>query len=129
MNEAVQLIMNNCIELAFTVIAGIATGVIIPKICAYMQTKTDNEELKGVMDELEKTAISAVNYVEQSMVKQLKDDGEWDADGQRKAFHAACDVMIRGLSARTSMLVKEHGVDLSEAVSRYVESAIASSKK
>ena len=129
MNEAIQIISNNMIELAFLIISGIITGVILPKISGYIQTKTSNEEIKSVMDELERTACSAVDFIEQTVVRQLKADGGWNTESQKEAFKQAVQSMLEGLSSRTTCLVESYGVDISKLATRYIEAAISNKKE
>lgn len=127
MNSAIQIIMNNMIELGIIIISGIVTKVIVPEISRRIKASTESELLKSAMDEMQKTAESVVGYLEQTTVKQLKADGKWNTESQQDVICDAIEMMISDLSIRTTDFVEENGADIRDIVERYLESAIAKS--
>lgn len=128
MNEAVQLITTNIIQLAFTVIAAVVSVCVIPRLTKYFQSLTQSELLDAAMSELEHTAQSIVNATEQTIVKQLKADGKWNTENQKKVLADAAEKMINELSLQTKKVVEENGASIAQLAVRYIESEILKSK-
>lgn len=122
--ESLQIIINSSIEIVVSLVAAIAARVLIPKVTQYIKDKTESNNVRFAMDELEKTAASVVYEIEQRMVKQYKADGVWDASTQKVCLETAADELMNRLSLKTQEIVKNHGVDIDNLVVSYIESCL-----
>lgn len=127
--DALQVIVNNLIEIGLSIICAVSARVIIPAVADYICNKTESQELKFVMDELERTSIKVVGEIEQTMVKQYKDEGNWNINSQKKALDAAAQNMLKRLSVKTTEIIQDHGVDIDDLVVSYIEARINEMKQ
>jgi hypothetical protein len=119
-----QELLNQIIEILLTLAVLITTGVIIPEIRKWVQSKTDSNLITTSMDELLREVDIAVNYTEQTLVKQLKEDGKWDSDHQKEALELAINTVLANLSQKTSTYLQENSNNIVDTISHYVESNI-----
>lgn len=86
-------------------IIGIAVPIIavflckaIKKLSDYLREKTENEKTKAILEEVEKAVTTAVAYVSQTMVIDLKEKGQFDAEKAKLAFRKAYNTVIATVS-------------------------------
>lgn len=123
--DAIQIILNNLIEIAVSVTFAVAVKVVIPAAAEYIREKTESETIKFAMTELESTASKVVDDIEQTIVRQYKSDGEWNIETQKCALNKAVDDMIHRLSLKTTEVVENHGIEIDKLVVSYIQSRIA----
>lgn len=121
---ALQIILNNLVEIAVSVTFAVAVKVVIPAAAEYIKEKTESETIKFAMTELESTAVKVVDDIEQTIVKQYKADGEWNIETQKCALNKAVSDMIHRLSLKTTEVVEKHGVDIDKLVVSYIQARI-----
>lgn len=121
-------ILNLLLGILSTAITGVITGVLIPAIATWVKSKTTNQRLQSVIDDVTITVKDSVNYVEQTIVKKYKEDGKWDADAQQDALESAIADVINNLTASTKAAIEKSGVDIYSLLYTKVESYILSSK-
>lgn len=121
-------IINGLIGLLFTVLAAIITSVLLPAISNWLKSKTENEKLHTVIDDLTKTVQTSVNMLEQTTVKQLKMDGKWDATHQEQVMKSAVVEVMSNITSTTYNALTEQKCNVEQVVTRYIESYIQSKK-
>lgn len=122
--DSLQIILNNLIEIAVSAAFAVTVKVVIPAVADFIKEKTESETIKFAMDELENTAVKVVDEIEQTVVKQYKSDGEWNAETQKAALNKAVDDMIRRLSLKTTEVVENHGVEIDKLVVSYIQARL-----
>lgn len=111
-----------------TIITGTFTGVIAPMMFKYFKSKTNNENVHAVLDELEATVSSSVGYLNQTFVDQLKTDGKWDAVTQKEALGKAVQEVLEGLSQRAKDIITNDELELKKIIIRHIEDEISKRK-
>lgn len=98
-----------------------AIPVVVAYLARYLRARaeeaaarTDNEIIAAYLQEATEAVLQAVVHTAQVYVDDLKRQGKFDLDAQRKAFHAARDVALRLLSQDARDMIRAvHGdVDL-----------------
>lgn len=123
-----QIIMNNLIQLIFTILSTVITVILIPALSNWLKSKTENEKIQAVISDLSATVETAVNYYEQTVVAGLKEDGEWNSDTQQEVLKDAVNTAMESLMDTTKKTISDNGISLQDVVTRYVESCIQTNK-
>ena len=110
------------------ILGTIITTILLPYVVNCLKAKTNNETLKYVIDELNQTVVTGVDYIQQTFVEQLKKDGKFDSEKQKEALDKAVNVIWNDLSDRTVNLLKDNSIEIEKIIVKYVESYIASKK-
>lgn len=110
------------------ILSSVITIVLLPALASWLKSKTENQDLQYVINELEQTVSTSVDYIEQTVVKQLKADGKWDAEGQKEALDEAVTVVLNSLTDKTAEILGKNGIDLESIIIKYIESKILSDK-
>lgn len=124
----VDTIVTSLIGLLCTIITATITGVLIPAFSNWLKSKTENEKLKSVIDDLTQTVKTSVDYLEQTVVNQLKADGKWSSESQAVVLSTAVSEVISNITSSTAEYIKNEQIDLDDLVKRYIESYIQSKK-
>ena len=115
-------IIKNLINIGILVLGGIVTKVLLPRLVNWLQTKTENELLHAVIDELSKTAETAVGLVQQTYTNQIKSAGVWTEETVRQARLLAVGIVRKNLTDTAVNFLIENTEDIEETITRYVES-------
>lgn len=110
------------------ILGTIITTILLPYVVNCLKAKTNNETLKYVIDELDQTVVTGVDYIQQTFVEQLKKDGKFDSEKQKEALDKAVNVIWNDLSDRTVNFLKDNSIEIEKIIVKYVESYIASKK-
>lgn len=110
------------------ILGTIITTILLPYVVNCLKAKTNNETLKYVIDELNQTVVTGVDYIQQTFVEQLKKDGKFDSEKQKEALDKAVNVIWNDLSDRTVNFLKDNSIEIEKIIIKYVESYIASKK-
>ena len=121
-------IITSLIGVLCTIITAVTTTILIPSLSKWLKSKTNNEILKGVIDDITQTVQTSVGMFEQTMVKQLKADGKWNAESQSMVLRAAVQETVSNLSSKTIKALNDEKSDVNELIIRYIESYIYSQK-
>lgn len=113
---------------ALGLLGTIITTVLIPQLATWLKSKTENEKLQYVIDELSQTAQTSVAYVNQTFVDQLKADGKFDKEHQKEALDKALNMALNSLTDKTKQILGKNGIDIEEMLIKYIEAAIANNK-
>lgn len=123
-----QEVLNQIIEGVLTLALLVVTGIIIPKVKELISSKTNNTIMNAAMSEMLMQVDIAVTYVEQTMVAQLKADGKWDTENQKKALDTAVNTVLANLSESALSYFQSNTGNLVKTITNYIESNIAKSK-
>ncbi len=96
---ALQTVVLAVISLFGTVLAGLI-GWVGTSLKKWLDGKANAAAFKCAVTKIETVTGRAVAEVEQTLVRQLKADGQWDADTARKARDIAVDIAKRHLGKR-----------------------------
>lgn len=125
-------------EFIFDLIQAVATAA-IPVLAGYIvlylrkaakkiSNDTDNELLKGAIDEAADAVTTAVSYTSQTYVDALKKDGIFDAEAQKVALQTSLDMTTTLLSeAARSILESVYG-DLNKYLLGKIEAEVRAQK-
>lgn len=111
------------------IVGTVITSILIPFITSWLKAKSNNEKVKYVIDELSNTTQISVDYIQQTMVNQLKADGKFDEESQKTALKLATNICLENLSANVKKILSKDGIDLESIVKKYIESAVLNNKK
>ena len=117
-------IIKNLIGIGILVLGSIITKVLLPRLVVWLQTKTENELLHAVIDELSKTAETTVGQVQQTFTNQLKSTGVWTDETAKQARCLAVETVKSNLTNSALDFLVENTADIDETIARYVESSL-----
>lgn len=123
-----QEVLNQIIEGVLTLALLVVTGIIIPKVKELISSKINNTIMNAAISEMLMQVDVAVTYVEQTMVTQLKADGKWDTENQKKALDTAVNTVLSNLSESALSYFQSNTDNLVKTITNYIESNIAKSK-
>lgn len=124
----------NAVVAAIVAIIGVLAKHAIAFIEAqteHMKTKTKNEELKNLLDQLDDRASKVVLVLEETIVKELRDktsDGKLSADDIADIQTRARELMIQTLSEESVVLLEQSVGNLEEYITILLEAALANLK-
>lgn len=117
------------IELGVIILSSIVTAFILPAISSWLKSKTDNEKIQFVIEDITTTVQSSVDMMEQTVVKQLKADGAWNTESQSDVLQDAVTEIINNLTNKTQQYLKAENSDVNALIIRYIEAYIQSKKQ
>lgn len=123
-----ETIVTSVTGLLFTILAAIITSILIPALSNWLKSKTENQRLKSVIDDLTQTVATSVDYLEQTAVNQLKADDKWNSESQADVLSTAVSEVISNLTSSTVEYIKTEQIDLDDLVTRHIESYIQGKK-
>lgn len=128
MNEPTQTLVNTLIEMGALIITTVITVVVLPYIKQWLTTKVKDEKYRTAISEVFEQVNISVNYIEQTVVNQLKKDGKWNTETQKDALNKAIDSVLASLSDSTIDYLKSNMDDVPKYIATQIESAIISNK-
>lgn len=124
-----QEISTKLIEIVLSVLATVITAVLVPSLTSLIKSKTNDQKMKTAIDAVSNAVNLAVDYVEQTMVTQLKKDGKWNAESQEEALKKATDIAISQLTDSAYLYLLNNHKDIEETIIKYIEANIQNKKK
>ena len=121
-------IISAIISIVVTVVGTAITAILIPAATTWLKSKTQNQKLQTVIDDLTVTVQSSVDMLEQTVVAQLKADGKWDTAAQEHVLDDAVTEVLNGLNASTYNIIAAENTDIQALVKRHIEAYINSKK-
>lgn len=119
-----DVIMNHIIDLVFTLIS----VVLVPMLASWLKSKTQNERLKSMISDIEVNVQSCVDYMEQTVVKGMKDSGEWTKENQIIVLKDTVDRILDSILDSTKKTLENNQIDIADYVTTKVEAYIQSKK-
>lgn len=123
-----EIILKYLIAGAITIISSIITSVLLPAISTWIQSKIQNERMQSYVQDITMTVATTVNCLEQTMVAQYKNDGNWNKETQQKVLDAAVKQVMDSVTMQTKQLIEDQRIDMQALVTRYIESYIIQQK-
>lgn len=123
-----EIILKYLIAGAITIISSIITSVLLPAISTWIQSKIQNERMQSYVQDITMTVATTVNCLEQTMVAQYKNDGNWNKETQQKVLDAAVKQVMDSVTMQTKQLIEDQCIDMQALVTRYIESYIIQQK-
>lgn len=119
-----DVIMNHIIDLVFTLIS----VVLVPMLASWLKSKTQNERLKSMISDIEVNVQSCVDYMEQTVVKGMKESGEWTKENQITVLKDTVDRILDSILDSTKKTLENNQIDIADYVTTKVEAYIQSKK-
>ncbi len=119
-----ETILTNVINLVFT----IATAILLPMLAAWLRSKTQNENLRSMITDIENTVKTCVDYTEQVVVSSLKDSSGWTDEAKAKVKSDTITAVIDMLLVSTVNTMTANKIDIEEYVSAKIEAYIQQKK-
>ena len=123
-----EQIITKCIELVFTVLATVIVSVLLPAVKAWLQSKTDNERIKSIINDVTSAVATCVDHAEQTMVSTLKAEGKWNPDTQQQVLDTVIENVVNSLLDNTKSIIENNNIDLEALISQHIEAYIQSKK-
>lgn len=121
-------IISAIISIVVTVVGTAITAILIPAATTWLKSRTQNQKLQTVIDDLTVTVQSSVDMLEQTVVAQLKADGKWNKAAQERVLEDAVTEVLNGLNASTYNMIDAENTDIQALVKRHIEAYINSKK-
>lgn len=119
-----EQLISEVLELVLGLIAAVVTGVLLPKLAQLVTSKVQNETLNNVVFDLSNSAAVVVNYLEQTMVSQLKKDGKWNSETQKEVLDKAVELVLERLADKTISTLDKNSTNVKNLIVSYVEAYI-----
>lgn len=119
-----EQLISEVLELVLGLIAAVVTGVLLPKLAQLVTSKVQNETLNNVVFDLSNSAAVVVNYLEQTMVSQLKKDGKWNSKTQKEVLDKAVELVLERLANKTISTLDKNSINVTNLIVSYIEAYI-----
>lgn len=121
-------LINTLIELAAVIISTVITVTILPKFKALINSRIENEKYRNAIEDITDKVSVSVNYIEQTMVTQLKADGKWNSETQQEALSKAVETVLANISESTLSYLTDNISDIAGFITQNIESQILNLK-
>ena len=131
--------MEQIMELLGTILQGVILAV-VPILAGYViqfikrkqakiEQETENQFIDAMIGLIQDVISRAVAYVTQTYVDNLKKDGKFDIDEQKKAFEMAYDRIAQLINEEQKEFINSLFGNFRDWVSLMIESAVKEQKK
>ena len=118
-------------EIITTVILSIVGTIITVAggyLTSFLKSKINNEKLKDILVEADKTVSDGVRYVYQTYVESLKGTDLWNAEAMNEANQKALDYVRNRLPQDAQAYISSQGRNIEEWILEQIEIAINKAK-
>lgn len=129
MNDTLNTILTQVIEIVIATLTTVVVSVLLPKLRDYITSKIGNEKFKAAISEIETVVATSVQYVNQTLVDDLKKNNKWDAASQKEAFELALKTVMENLSTETKSYLAVNSDNIVNTLTKYIEAAVNKEKK
>lgn len=119
-----EVLMNHIVDLVFTIVS----VVLVPMLSAWLKSKTQNERLKSMIEDIEVNVQSCVDYAEQTVVPELKKSGKWDSVTQKTVLMDTVHRICESILDSTKKTLESNKIDIVSYVTSHVEAYIINKK-
>lgn len=119
-----EVIMNHIVDLVFTIVS----VILVPMLSAWLRSKTQNERLKSMIEDIEVNVQSCVDYAEQTVVPELKKSGKWDSVTQKAVLTDTVHRICESILDSTKKTLESSKIDIVSYVTSHVEAYIMNKK-
>ena len=120
-----EIIINHFIDLVFTVVS----VILVPMLATWLKSKTQNERLKSMIEDIEVNVQSCVDYAEQTVVPELKKSGKWDSVNQKAVLTDTVNRICDSVLDSTKKTLEASKIDIISYVTSHVEAYIINKKQ
>lgn len=120
-------LISQIFEVCIIPLIGVLTGFLIKwinKKSAQLSEKTDNELQQKYLSMLNETIVSCVTATTQTYVENLKKQGNFDIEAQKKAFQTTYETVMSLITEEGSKYLNETVNDLSLYVREKIEATV-----
>jgi hypothetical protein len=96
---------------------------------SWLKSKTQNEKLKSMIEDIEVNVQSCVDYAEQTVVQELKKSGKWDSVNQKAVLTDTVNRICESVLASTRKTLEDSKIDIISYVTSHVEAYIINKKQ
>lgn len=129
MSDTLNTILTQVIEIVIATLTTVVVSVLLPKLRDYITSKIGNEKFKAAISEIETVVATSVQYVNQTLVDDLKKNNKWDAASQKEAFELALKTVMENLSTETKSYLAVNSDNIVDTLTKYIEAAVNKEKK
>lgn len=129
MNDTLNIILTQVIEIVIATLTTVVVSVLLPKLKEYITSRIENEKFKSAISEIETVVSTSVQYVNQTLVDDLKKNNKWDAASQKEAFELALKTVMENLSHETEAYLAANSDNMVNTLTKYIEAAVNKEKK
>ena len=119
-----EIILNHIIDLVFTVIS----VILVPMLVKWLKSKTQNERLKSMLDDIEVNVQTVVDYMEQTVVHDMKNSKDWNSNTQAQVMREAVDRILDSILSSTKKTLEDNQIDITDYIASHVEAYIQRKK-
>lgn len=119
-----NVIIENFLEIIITCLSTIITAVVLPFLVKYLNTKTNGETQKAILQDISETVATCVDYIEVRMVEQMKSDGTWNTKTQGIVLQESINLILENLSDRTLKTLDLYEDEIKSVIERHIEAYI-----
>lgn len=119
-----EVLMNHIVDLVFTIVS----VILVPMLSAWLKSKTQNERLKSMIEDIEVNVQSCVDYAEQTVVPELKKSGKWDSVTQKTVLTDTVHRICESILDSTKKTLESNKIDIVSYVTSHVEAYIINKK-
>ena len=119
-----EIILNHIIDLVFTVIS----VILVPMLVKWLKSKTQNERLKSMLDDIEVNVQTVVDYMEQTVVQDMKNSKDWNSNTQAQVMREAVDRILDSILTSTKKTLEDNQIDITDYIASHVEAYIQRKK-
>ena len=119
-----EVLMNHIVDLVFTIVS----VILVPMLSAWLKSKTQNERLKSMIEDIEVNVQSCVDYAEQTVVPELKKSGKWDSVTQKTVLMDTVHRICESILDSTKKTLESNKIDIVSYVTSHVEAYIINKK-
>ena len=119
-----EVLMNHIVDLVFTIVS----VILVPMLSAWLRSKTQNERLKSMIEDIEVNVQSCVDYAEQTVVPELKKSGKWDSVTQKTVLTDTVHRICESILDSTKKTLESNKIDIVSYVTSHVEAYIINKK-
>lgn len=119
-----EVLMNHIVDLVFTIVS----VILVPMLSAWLRSKTQNERLKSMIEDIEVNVQSCVDYAEQTVVPELKKSGKWDSVSQKTVLTDTVHRICESILDSTKKTLESNKIDIVSYVTSHVEAYIINKK-
>ena len=119
-----EVFMNHIVDLVFTIVS----VILVPMLSVWLKSKTQNERLKSMIEDIEVNVQSCVDYAEQTVVPELKKSGKWDSVSQKTVLTDTVHRICESILDSTKKTLESNKIDIVSYVTSHVEAYIINKK-
>lgn len=105
----------------------IVIAVVIPYLASLAKQKIHNDKVNKYIDKAQNVIVQCVDYVNQTYVDALKEEGKFDKDAQKIAFARSREYVLRMIDDKAKEAVIEIFGDFELWVDSMIESSVRNS--